>query len=419
MEPVGVPVRHKGPTAARTCWPFAATFVFFGFLWRTQRQIAVSGGAGWDGFFYLRMAIDLPAPQPYCLRIGYPFLVKFCSGPLGPLATFGFLAKVFGLVYGCTSAFVLRKVVPNCRPMAYVFAWSALNLSEMSPLRQAFWYPTNTDIPVNLLFLVLAWATLALKPGLQRNLVLTCCVLLGTLVRENFPFNLLLVCAVDFLEFDRGAVLVRVDKSRVITLLCGCAAVLISFSTIRYVLGEWPMAHKNEDVMTNLLSQQFIALFGALLSGYGFAWLVALAKRGEPRSVYPPWAPGALLFLLATLPVAIVGGADTERFLFWYMFVVTVLSLPKINALCEGKRWFELSVIAAFFLFTHRTFIAINTQGRMSGCSFYDFIGKTSPALIGYSRMCVASTVSILLPVATLASVLLVSRRVRLRWGAA
>jgi hypothetical protein len=399
-------------TLKRT-WPWFATALLLAWIDGTQEQILVNGGAGWDGSMYLAMAKGAEVMHPYRLRIAYPWLATIFGGEQGPLAGFSHLAKWLGCLYGLGSAFALRRMLPGATEVGYMLGWAMLNFSELSPLRQAYWYPTNTDIPADCLFLWLLWAVVALPQGRLRDINIALALALGTTVRENFAFNYGMVLIFDFLRFEADGLRVRLSGMNMRTMAFGAFGLGASFCTIRAVCGDWPTAHKGA-VAWGLLQQQRVAVIvGAALLVYAAPMLLALSGWGVPRVARLGGSTNLGVFFALTLPVAVVGGGDTERFFYWYMALLVVILLPTIDGLWRAQQRTLLFVSMAAFFVGHRAYTPVNPAGLLSGCAASDFFYGTSPYLGSYTGICNAATVREWMMAFALAAVLVLLRKAR------
>lgn len=402
-------------------WACALTGLATLVVLATQAPIAVNEGAGWDGWSYLRMAVDptVDVGAPYHLRIGWPFLPRHLAPFAAPLANFKLVSGVCGVLYGIGTWLLLAALFPRTGRLARGLAWSVLNLSELAPLRMAAWYPTSSDGLANLLFLAVAALVLLDVGRWTRSVGLLLVFFAGTTVRENFVVNAALVVLVLAVVFERERIWLIVSRASLVPVLAAIAGTLLGALLIRSVTGHSLVAGKSEVMLGWFGHFRFASTLQALLALYGLIPLLAVAAMGLPARRLRA-APGLWVFLLLTLPVAIVGGSNTERFLYWYMLVVVLLTLPWVDALVAHRRWVELAAAFVYVALMHRYHVPIHTTAGValdSGCALPLYLRGGSPHLSHYAWNCGTENHPAFLAVFFGALGLILLARVRVRGG--
>ena len=360
-------------------------------VFTTQQRMAVNSGQGWDGLQYVSM-VDPTArvPAPYNLRIGYPFLVRHIAPFANRVDNFALFSIAFGTIFAWLSYRALYRWFPTAPRGARLLAWSVLNLSELSPLRMAQWYPANTDLPFNLIFLVLLVVLLENWAVVYTSLALTAIFFTGTLIRENFIISLALVALVKLVTFEGRRTWIHLSPSRVVPFVAALVGTCLAAVVIKFTTGDWLSSGKTDTMLGWLRTMRFAPFTQAFIAVHGFVILLFVASLG--------WSPlwrrqsGAfIVFLLLTIPIAITGGENYERFFFWYIVPVVYLALPMIQVLWQGRRWFELCVAFTHVLVIHRYYAPIDPLTEYSldaGCTLTNYLHGYSPSLMHYALVC-------------------------------
>jgi hypothetical protein len=325
---------------------------------------------GYDGMFYLNSAQQIASgqpitgPLPWIYRIGTPFL----AAVVAPL-TGGDLVSGFKLVNIAASALTtlllmlyLRRHVSNVYARLIVMC---LFLTQWhASVRFAYFYPTSVDFWL-LVFILLAllisdkiremWHERVQHVApLQNRYVwiglLTVVIFVGVLFREVmavFGITALFIC--NPLRWSRNPTYIRGVKLPSLAFILPFAAAGGALLLIRALVvvnqEGYPYAFDatvylwlyDKRLMTYLLAW-FVA-FGPILALVLYNWRRGAGWLSERQEV--------VVFVLALVVLAWVGGTDSERFLYWGMPVFYVLLGKAIE---DHAAWLRRSPILLFVL---------------------------------------------------------------------
>jgi hypothetical protein len=300
-------------------------------------------GLGWDGAQYTELARQcwrepMRATEPFVYRIGVPCLAALLPGrPEAALRVVNLGSSV--LLIFLLDIWLLKHVpatVTKWLLVAFAFHW-------LTPLRQAWWYPTYIDPPA-LCAIVLA----LLARDRARVFALTC--FFGGFIRETViavPVALAIGRMVT-LSRDRG--LTRATaKSWLRDVPLHVAGTGVVSAVIAIALTRL-LATPTTDYW--MADAAFYWAYTKPLPAYVLAWfitygpalaLLALRWPEVKRSLAARPEHAALLAIVAML--AWLGGSDTERFLLWGSPVVLVLIGQAAGSIEWGRARWPLAVL--------------------------------------------------------------------------
>lgn len=288
----------------------------------TQGSIARSGGLGWDGIEYHRLAsayIDqqpLAASAPFAYRIGTPILAGTVSRitGLGLIPSFRLVnitaaLAYFALLYAYLRVTAANRLWSSALVLVALTAW-------MMPLRFVLFYPVQSDpVPMCLFLgaLLLIEARMRARASWPDVAALVGVVVVGGLFREQMAL-IALAGVAQILARHRDARAIR----QVGCLFAGIAVPIL----ITHRLADAGGAYSYVSAARGSLEDH--ALFHIVLSSYRtFGVGLALALVFLPRTLR--WLlsePYRWVAALGTVGLAWLGGSDTERFLAWALPVV-------------------------------------------------------------------------------------------------
>jgi hypothetical protein len=370
---------------------FLLTFGLVVLVFATQGRLTVNGGQGWDGTAYTSM-VDPTAKvsAPFNLRIGYPFLARHLAPFANPVDNFALLSALFGAAFAWVSYTFLRRRFPTAPRGALILAWSVLNLSELGPLRAGRWYPVHTDIPFNLVFLLLVMVLFGDWRWPRKSVAVALLFLLGTVTRENFVVNLALVALVQLTQVEGRRLWLILHPARLAPFAAALLGTALAALAVKAGSGDWILSSKSQTMLHWLQAMRFLPFVQAMIAVYGFLVLLRVGCWGwAPR--WPPHGAACAVFLLLTIPIAITGGENYERFLFWYMPVVVYLAVPLVETLWQRRRRLELIAAFGHVFVVQRYYCPIDTLSSHAldaGCPMDKYLMGYSPNLMHYALIC-------------------------------
>jgi hypothetical protein len=371
----------------------SALLILSGFLF--QGRISIGNGLGWDGVVYANMAEhprqipEAPMSSPYRLRVMLPLLVHY-AGPFTTVAdNFWLFNLIFSTLYSIGVYVLAGLAFPASHSISRMFMWFILNAGEQGPIRTTFFYPALTDTLANLLLLVLLAVVLLAKRRLLSAIVIAIIFLVGVLTRESFGVNLGLLVLVSLIEIRRDGtrfrVLLHLSSPRWLRVAAGIVGTALAVLYIHY---GWHMQFTTGqmNILTFFEGHTVSRVTAALSMVYGPFILLYLAARKDVKidtSMYP-----VAIFFACSLALALVGGTNTERYLFWNSITLAILTFPHLEHLVRVRATFRLSVILLHFVVVQRVFVpiasAISSEPLLrAGCDARQYVLGASPHL-GY-----------------------------------
>ncbi len=296
----------------------------------TQKPFPFSDTAGWEGVTYLSVARQIAAGNgrvhgdaPMVYRLGTPALAALTHRVAG----WDFLA-CFRLVNGTANGLILVLLVVWLR--RHLADWrvrAALGLTFLlqwdAPVRWMYFFPAHTD-PWMWVFLFAGLLAVdrCRTPATPAQVALvTGLVAVGVCFREIvLVVALVLPFADNPVQAEPARVRWRDLPLRFVPLLAGVAAL----AAVRLVARRDDLYSFAVTAVHYLYAKSWLAYLQSWFMAFGpLLWLALLRPR---------WAAAFLagnqhlaVYLLAFATLAVVGGSDTERFLYWTMPVVYVL----------------------------------------------------------------------------------------------
>jgi hypothetical protein len=335
---------------------------------RYQRLITVSGGEGWDGHVYADMARRLDfrtEPETFRHRILLPYIVHYL--PLGNDTVAKFRMVNLPIV-ALFMYFLYRLLVSLTHSVrAAGVAWALVVTSELSPARMVFLYPVLTDYLNLTLTVLLFWCAVRLREnalGWSRSLrfgfAFACVLFCGTLNRENFPTNLLLLL-VAICSFREGRIWLSVSVRILVVALAALAGVTGALLLIIHVVGSNPFWTDQAQLLRMLPKQNFLRIVVSIIEVYGTFLLLPLGSRGVPKGDVQYVC---LLLLGITVAVSLGGIGNIERYLYWGIAFMAVWSLPYLEDILQHGRYVQLGFLCLFHALFQRVFFPIFAGGH-------------------------------------------------------
>jgi hypothetical protein len=298
--------------------------------------------AGYDGTFYVTSAQQIAqgqpptGPLPWIYRMGTPFVAAVMTPLTGDLIT---SFKLFNLVASALTtlllALYLRRHVGSMSARLIVMF---LFLTQWhAPVRFVYFYPTSVDFWLMVFILVALLLSDEIRcaeetgAGERRALfigLLSLLIFVGILFREIVAvFALTALFISNPLRFSHNPTYLRQIKLPNVNY----------FVPLLAALGGWLMVNalvviNQEGYPYTFTGTVYLWLYDKRLLSYLLAWFVAfgpvlmlVAYNWRRASAWLAGRQDVILFVLALVALAWVGGTDTERFLYWGMPVFYVL----------------------------------------------------------------------------------------------
>jgi hypothetical protein len=294
----------------------AVAGIFAAFCAYAQPLIAVADGRGWDGVHYVRMAeqatqgIPPSVPRPFSLRPALPFLIGVAA-PHAPLGGF----RWFNLTMGVCSAGVLAALLRRngASPRATALLTGIFILHPVGPIRFSALYPAHVDPPA----LVFMWLIL-LIPSTRRGVwAATVASFTGVLFRE--------AVGAAAIAWTLAHLLSSGERRGRLGALAPIAAVAAGILTTHALAPTDVAGHSFAAQAWTSLRAHLIAPWGlaaALALVFGPLLLLRCLQRNDGAGGDPRTTPLLWWFALSVMPLVLLGGTDTDRFLLWlYPFV--------------------------------------------------------------------------------------------------
>jgi hypothetical protein len=391
---VGEATGTPGPARLRHR-PFLVLLAIVGLLVvesRYQPLVTANHGEGWDGHVYADMTrrLDFPSePRPYKYRVLLPLAVHFLPVGADEVAKF----RIVNTVVAAAFMGLLYELLAVCTPSAAAAgaAWVLAVTAELSPARMVFLYPVLTDY-LNLLFTVAVFRCgLALRAPRRRltavGLVLAATALWfgATLNRENFPSNLVLVVCLAGLVDRR--IRWPVPGLGVASVVGAGAGAAVALGVVRWMTGSNPLTGRLAEYLHLLLAPSFLPVAVAVISVYGAFLLLAIGRRVDGDEVHR--VSGALVVL--TTVVALGGGNNPERFLYWGIPFLAVWALPYLEESFRRREYGRLTVIFGFHVLIQRLLFPIfaggfGARGKGADYGWVEILTGQSQMMAHWSR---------------------------------
>lgn len=355
-----------------------------------QSIVSVNEGQGWDGTFYYRMALGnlAEAELPFRLRVGVPLLVQLIP-KLDVLLrfqivnlTFAFLFSVVCYVGICQFSSLLSTRITT---------WLLICGTEISPVAETAWYPAQTDAASNFFLILVLLICLSRN---QRPISLLILFALGTLIRENFPIFISLICFQLTIAPARSQVRVLVNslKCNVTSLLNLVGATLgsiIGMAGITFISGVSPLDGKSNTFFSVLNSHLLINTLAAGINVYGSLGLFILASiinKPEGRRMVRD-TMSVLMVLPLLTAISLGGGSNTERFLFWGLVVLAFQSIPSMDNFFRRTGW-PIKFLAVMSMLAFQRFLLPISTGGMAGCDVNSYFKGPSTFMGHWTQIC-------------------------------
>jgi hypothetical protein len=162
-----------------------------------------------------------------------------------------------------------------------------------------------------------------------------------------------------------------------------------------------PLASKSEEFVERLVSHSPTSVLAALVNVYGAALLFYIAWRTMTFGARKARLPGHPLgigraniavIMAAIGVVALGGGTNTERLLYWGVPALVVYLGPHIDHIVRQRRGVA-SIVALLAAIMNRTFLPIEQSG-IAQCSIGSIVDGTSTWLGHWVQICSASSQS-------------------------
>ena len=296
--------------SARVQKPLPLGYIGLEEYWRLADQFSTGEKLHGEVPFAYRVAVPWMASRlaPHALRSGF-LVVNVLSGIL-----------VAPLLVAWLAVFVRRVAIRMAMVVVYAATW-------LNAVRYPFSNPVYVDPPFIVLMLIafLSIQSLKTRSNGAACLVLSMSCVAGTLVRETM---LLVPIAWLFARHPVGIPGARVGRPSVlrlpppvcwVPLIASIATVVVIHSIVEAegtrTFGCAALQWLHKPLSSFALS--WLTVFGPLVALLLYDWRRTLRFLSEQQDF--------LAFLVAGASLALIGGADTERFLCWLMPAMYVL----------------------------------------------------------------------------------------------
>jgi len=207
----------------------------------------------------------------------------------------------------------------------------------------------------------------------------------ATLNRENFPSNLVLVVLLAGIVDRR--IRWPVSGLGVASVVGASAGAAVALGIVRWMTSSNPLAGRLAEYCHLLLAQSFLSLAVAVISVYGSFLLLANGRRVDGDDVHR--VAGVLVVL--TSVVALGGGNNPERFLYWGIPFLAVWALPYLEESLRRREYGTLTVIFAFHVLIQRVFFPIfpggfGARGKGADYGWVEILTGRSQMMAHWSR---------------------------------
>jgi len=317
-----------------------------------QKRISFNSGQGWDGVEYFSMAYQFSHGQlprangPFVYRIGTPFLASL-------LSTCNLLDAFFivNMIANAVTVFLLyvffRMQIPDWKIRVILIAMFMLQWH--APLRFAFYYPAYSD-PYSFVFML---AGLILLTKYKANFTIGYAFLLGVIVFLGVLFRETVIMVALSVPFITNPMDVNIIKWNGLKKNVGALRISVFLPMLFGVFGislTHILATKTNGY-SFILSATYWAYMKPFLS-YILSWFIsygpilAILLYGiKDCWVFLIREQHLLILLSGFVVLAWLGGADTERMLYWSFPIVYVLIGRVICAKSELLRSFPIIII--------------------------------------------------------------------------
>jgi hypothetical protein len=371
---------------------FITTILFYIFFFFTQDRIL--GNVGWDGERYFNMVDEnFNATLPYALRIALPRFIEYFPVFSDNLKNFLLYQSLIGFFFSYFSWKLLRKLFKQASFNTIFIGWIFLNLSELSIFKQILWIPPGTDPLNNLLFIFLLLVIFSKDIPLKRNLFFMFIIFFtGTLNRENFTINYILVLLFYLVKFKAGYFHFSSVKFYFVKLLSPLFGIICSAILIYNYTGHLIINNKIEVLKFHYQHLRFFVTLLAILMTYGQFFIIIFSSMNKKINIEKEYFFHLFAFLIFSILISFLGGQNFERFLWWYSPILVIFLIPKLDYLIKNKKYFIVFNSILFFFIFHRVFTPIDTLTNpdtfIKGCNLTDYIKGFSPNLMHFGALC-------------------------------
>jgi hypothetical protein len=371
------------------------TSLFYLIFFTTQNRIA--NDTGWDGGIYYNM-IDknFDAILPFALRIGLPRFIDYFPIFSDNLDNFILYQSLIGFLFSYFSWTLLRKLYQQSSFYTIFIGWIFLNLSELSIFKQILWIPPGTDALFSLLFILMLLIIFSQEISLKKNLFFMFIIFfIGTLNRENFIFNYILVALFYLIKFQYGYFYLNPVRFCFIKLLVPLLGIIFAAICIYLYTGHLIIGNKIEVLKFHLLHQRFFIILLSILITYGQFFIIIFSSINKKINLDKKIFFHLFLFLIFSIFISFLGGQNFERFLWWFSPILVIFSVPTLDYLIKNKKYFMIFNSIIFFIVFHRVLIPIdaliNPDTLLRGCSLSEYIKGYSPNLMHFGSLCMVT----------------------------
>lgn len=391
------PVTTIYPLALRDwCWAMMVSGLYLGYFLLLQPLVAYNNGQGWDGADYFRLAQgDYQTPvYPLVLRIGLPWLAgQWPTGDI--LFNFQLINAVLAWLHGVVTWLLLALLLRPDQAGLRLLGWLLVCAIQVAPIPGAVWYPVQNDIAAALFTQVLLLALLA---GHCHGWALLLLFFFGTLCRENFaqyavffllradlawdlarslPANVARLLAANWREMLRLAIPAAAGY--------GLALALVSAVVSKSVTLEERFIQYLDFIRWRHLTDFTEGLIGVLSSVWLFRLAARLAGIDSAAALLPVAATHIIIVVFFI--IAIGGGTNLERYLYWMLPFLVLQSLGMIEALWQQRRYGLLLFCLLYAVYMQRSFMPIH-ELAIDGCTPWDILVGTSAFMGHFGQVC-------------------------------
>jgi len=371
-----------------------------------QPLTTISLGRSWDGYYYYQMADHANLDGFYyrfLFRFGLPWLAGvFPTQDI--FVNFKIINVACALLYTACCYFILVRCSNDMHPAVPIIGWCLICMGNLSPIPSVLWCPVQTDIVCSL------FALLFLIMIITGRLSLWAVALLffaGTTVRENFPEFLMYGLLRMRCSYDGNKAMVEnlhalAEKNRTIlaVLVTGFLASILGLYSIFLYTGHNPF--DDQQSFTYDISSIFmnninhpIYVLSVVTNAISPLLFIVLANVGArhpvPYSRHLYGMPFALWIIALTSFIALIGGTNPERYLYWSMPFYVLCLLPAIHSLIADKRYLVLALCILWALFIQRALVPIDAEGIHKDCGLLSILNGHSNWMGHWSDQCSSS----------------------------
>ena len=192
------------------------------------------------------------------------------------------------------------------------------------------------------------------------------CFLIGGTNRENFYTTIALFSFVCLYYDNQSSLFVsfRLDKKTLYSFLAMISGVALAMMIVTAFLGNFGSADKTQAILTYLFLYKTVKMVIALINTYGVYFLCMLNTRKAEVDLDKGIFYSCKIAIFVTIAVSMIGGSDTERYIYWNIPFIVILAFPYVQALFENHRYIRILTTAIFTVIHHKLLFPVYESGR-------------------------------------------------------